>query len=427
MRWLIGLGLVIGVAFPGQAADQKMLFHAEAGDDHRVVSTECANRSFNPASVLKVATSLLALKTLGPDHRYITDFACRGPCSIEEGRLLGDLVIVGGDDPDFQAENAWLVAHELTELGITTISGDVIVEDVFYQGWEHGSEQRQTDRLRRAQLMGGRFRQTLDVTRWTQTHHATWEDAAPRHGWPQSPKPAISFEGSVRLGPGGEGVFHPLVRHLSNPLAVTLGRFNTFSNNDIIRVADPIGGPEAIEEMLKAITEGVPGEIRVSTASGERVNRLTARQVVRLLWAFEEICRNLDLDVSEILPVPGCVPGSLPRMFPRLAKGEGACTAVVKSGSLTTTDGGVAVLAGFFRSLEGETVAFCVGAPRAGMRLRQMRLAEQNWLLDLMGSLGGAVRRNCGAPLMFSDTMARAKKVRLFPVGDHNGESDAEK
>ncbi len=408
----IGIVIALGGIGWGESSGQGLLFHAEAGNQHRVVVSQGADKSFNPASVLKVATSLLALKTLGADSRYETNFACRGRCSIEDGLLQGDLVIIGGADPDFHAENAWLVAHELSKLGISGITGDLVIKGVFFQGWEHGVEKRQTDGLRRARLMEGRFLQALDVTRWDQSLHATWDDAAPRHGWPSEAKPTLSFGGTVQMGHGGEGVLHPLVRHRSNPLAVTLKRFNTFSNNDIIRVADPIGGSAAIERMLEEIAGDLPGEIKVTTASGERVNRLTAREVVKLLWAFDATCREEGLDPSDILPVPGCVPGSLPRMFPRLAQGKNSRTAIVKSGTLTNTDGGVAVLAGFFRSLKGETVAFCVAAPRAGGRLTHFRLVKQDWLLNLMGSVGGADPRTCGTPLVFSDTMADVQSTR---------------
>ena len=429
MKQRVGLGLTLTIAFAGvvHGAEPSLLFHAEAGSENRVVWTEGADRPFNPASVIKVATSLLALKTLGPDHRYITDFACRGPCTIDQGRLHGDLVILGGGDPDFHAENTWLVARELSKLGISKISGDLVVEGVFFQGWEHGVEGYQTDPLRRAQLMGGRFQKALDVTRWDRTLHATWEDAAPRHGWSMESLPSIAFGGVARMGLNESGVLHSLVRHRSNPLSLALERFNTFSNNDIIRIAEPIGGPAAIEALLKEIIAGLPGEIKVTTASGERINRLTARQVVKLLWAFDATCRELGLDTSEILPVPGCVPGSLPRMFPRLAQGENARTAIIKSGTLTNTDGGVAVLAGFFQSSEGQTVAFCVAAPKAGGKIQRMRLKEQDWLLDLMGSVGGANRRLCGTELVFSDTMADTRVTRLSGADTTHGESNAAK
>ncbi len=423
----LGFGIALGAAILGQAADQPLLYHAEAGNENRVVWTEGADQSFNPASVVKVATSLLALKTLGPDWRWVTNFACLGACTISEGKLQGDLVIIGGGDPDFQAENAWLVAHELNNLGISHVTGNIAVLGVFHHGWEHGVNGREIDVALRAQLMGGRFRQALHAGQWDRTLHATWEDAAPRHGWPPEMRPRISFGGTVRLASADGGDLQPLIKHRSNPLSVTLKRFNTFSNNDIIRVADPIGGPAAIEALLEDIAGDLHGEIKVATASGESVNRLTARQVVRLLWAFDAECRELGLDSSDILPVPGCVPGSLPRMFPRLAKGENARTAIVKSGTLTTTDGGVAVLAGFFHSLKGETVAFCVAAPHAGGRLTHFRLAEQDWLLDLMRSAGGADRRTCGTPLAFSDTMADTRVTRQSGADQKCGETHAAK
>jgi D-alanyl-D-alanine carboxypeptidase/D-alanyl-D-alanine-endopeptidase (penicillin-binding protein 4) len=421
----IGALILIAGSISAFAGDSTLLFHAEQGAGHRIVTTNHADQSFNPASVLKVATSLAALKKLGPDYRWATDFACSGVCTISDGRLQGDLVILGGMDPDFQAENAWLVAHELSELGIDTVTGDLVIKGVFFQGWEHGMEKRQTDALRRARLMGNRFRKALDVTRWDRSLHATWEDAAPRHGWSLDNPPRITLGGKPRLASSDDRKLQTLVRHQSNPLRITLKRFNTYSNNDIVRIGDQIGGPAAIQSLLEDLTTGIPGDIRVEAASGEKVNRLTARQIVRLLWAFDRTCRDLNLDPGDILPVPGCDPGSLPRMFPRLAKGNHARSAVIKSGTLTNTDGGVAVLSGFFDSLEGETVAFCVAAPRAGRRLRHFRLVEQDWLLDLMGTLGGARDRVCGPPPPFSDTMADAR-ITLQPGEKYmDGESNA--
>ncbi len=105
---LLGFGIALGAAVLGQAGDQPLLFHAEVGSEHRVLLTKSADQPFNPASVIKVATSMLALKTLGPDHRFVTDFACRGQCSVENGRLQGDLVIIGGADPIFRPKTLGL-------------------------------------------------------------------------------------------------------------------------------------------------------------------------------------------------------------------------------------------------------------------------------------------------------------------------------
>jgi len=57
-------------AAAGAASDQdRLVFHAETASGETVAS-QLADLPFNPASVVKVATSLWALESLGPDHRY---------------------------------------------------------------------------------------------------------------------------------------------------------------------------------------------------------------------------------------------------------------------------------------------------------------------------------------------------------------------
>ena len=136
---------------------------------------------------------------------------------------------------------------------------------------------------------------------------------------------------------------------------------------------------------------------------------MTARQVVRLLWALRDLGIRLRFVLEEVLPVPGCDPGPTPRMFPRLAAGASERTAVIKTGTLSTTDGGVAVLAGYFESRDKGPVAFCVAAPGAGGALRTWRIAEQEWLLDLMGQVGGAVPIECGPAPAYPETFAEVE------------------
>ena len=55
------------------------------------------NRAFNPASVMKLVTTLAALELLGPDFRWKTDAFLDGP--LEAGVLRGNLVLKGRGDP----------------------------------------------------------------------------------------------------------------------------------------------------------------------------------------------------------------------------------------------------------------------------------------------------------------------------------------
>ena len=56
-----------------------------------------AGKLFMPASNQKIVTGAVALSLLGPDYRFSTAFAARGP--VEGGVLRGDLVVVGRGDP----------------------------------------------------------------------------------------------------------------------------------------------------------------------------------------------------------------------------------------------------------------------------------------------------------------------------------------
>src|SRR5580765_6974819 len=61
---------------------------------------------FNPASVMKLATSLAALNKLGPEYRFKTSFYTSGPAISSNGELDGDLILVSGEDPSFSVPDA---------------------------------------------------------------------------------------------------------------------------------------------------------------------------------------------------------------------------------------------------------------------------------------------------------------------------------
>jgi len=402
MRWIVLLLLMRAIPTPG--AD---LVYAAGTDTGEVLVSKSPDRSFNPASVVKVGTSLMALERLGEDYRYVTEFSCTGPCTISDGRLSGDLVVTGGGDPDFQAENAWMVAEELSKLGIHSISGDLCIRGRFWIGWEHGIRKSEKNPSRRAELMGGRLRKAWDSRHWNHTLTATWEDAALRRGWESGKKFDILVEGKTVLEakPAGRDA-RLLVRHRSNPLPIILKRFNTYSNNDIIRIAEPLGGARALEAFLRALCADLPGKIRISSASGEGVNRMTAKQVLRLLSAFETICDRRHLRLQDLLPVPGCDPGPTGRMFPRLAGGEASRSAVIKTGTLSNTDGGIAVLSGFIESRKKGRILFCIAAPDSGSSLKRSRRKEESWLLNLEKQFGGTSVWECGGEFPLSDSSA---------------------
>jgi D-alanyl-D-alanine carboxypeptidase/D-alanyl-D-alanine-endopeptidase (penicillin-binding protein 4) len=88
-------------------------------------------RSFNPASVMKLITTLVALDNLGPAHTFKTRVLVEGP--LTDGILQGNLILQGGGDPALTLERFWLLLRELRVRGVREIRGDVVLDTQYYQ------------------------------------------------------------------------------------------------------------------------------------------------------------------------------------------------------------------------------------------------------------------------------------------------------
>ncbi len=85
-----------------------------------------ADAALNPASVMKLVTSFVALNQLGPGYVWKTDVWADGP--LREGVLEGDLVIKGYGDPTLTLERMWLLQRELRARGIRHIRGNLVLD-----------------------------------------------------------------------------------------------------------------------------------------------------------------------------------------------------------------------------------------------------------------------------------------------------------
>lgn len=90
-----------------------------------------AGKLLLPASNMKIVTSAVAMKELGPDYRYKTTFAVRG--AIRDSVLDGDLIVIGRGDPsisDTLRGSAMSVmygfADSLAARGIRRITGALV-------------------------------------------------------------------------------------------------------------------------------------------------------------------------------------------------------------------------------------------------------------------------------------------------------------
>jgi len=384
----------------GGAAQANLIWDVETAGGHEINSAH-GDLEFNPASVTKVATTWWALERLGVDHRFTTLVGYYGSWDRDTGVIHGSLVVTGGDDPDFQPENVFLVARELGRMGIRKVDDGLVIQGRFWLGWEGGPFKRSPNPAVRSLEAGHRLLHLLDPDHWTADERAEWEEQCKRRGWDAGSPPAIAVDGDVHLARGV--LAKPLLRHLSNPLSVILKRFNVFSNNDIERIADGLGGAAKLQEFLREKLDDSDHKIRLETACGEGSNQMTPKLVVKMLREFRRAITTYDLRPRDVLPVPGCDQGPVPLMFPKLATSDYAGALTCKTGTLGTTDGGVAVLAGYFETVQGGDVLFCIAATDAGGKIDRWRKHEQRWLINLMIRLGGVRGKPCGAPMALSD------------------------
>jgi serine-type D-Ala-D-Ala carboxypeptidase/endopeptidase (penicillin-binding protein 4) len=84
-----------------------------------------------PASTMKLLTSIVALDRLGPNKRGYTELRSAAP--VVDGVLQGDLVLVGGADPDLGLPQFWAMLMELREQGVTDIAGDVLIDRTLFR------------------------------------------------------------------------------------------------------------------------------------------------------------------------------------------------------------------------------------------------------------------------------------------------------
>lgn len=93
------------------------------------------NVAMNPASTMKLLTTISALETLGPAYRWKTEAYLDG--KLENGVLHGDLVFKGYGDPKFTIEQFWLWLRELRQRGLREIRGDIVLDQSFFAPLSH--------------------------------------------------------------------------------------------------------------------------------------------------------------------------------------------------------------------------------------------------------------------------------------------------
>jgi D-alanyl-D-alanine carboxypeptidase/D-alanyl-D-alanine-endopeptidase (penicillin-binding protein 4) len=339
------------------------------------VLEQAADQGYNPASAIKLATALVALRSLGPDHRFPTAVWTTGSFDAKTGTVSGDLVI-SGRDPSFHYEHAVLIARKLNEMGIRTVSGDLIVAPRFTMNFSASSVRS-----------GESLYDTLDATRRPAAATRAWYEERvllSDNAALQTTTPSVAVMGAVYVNSVPLGA-RLLFTHKSSTLVDVLKVLLCYSNNFMAeRLGDTLGGADGIERSLVRDL-GIPaGEIRFSTASGLGVNRLSPRNMMKIYRALLGELRRHGLSAVDILPVAGIDPGTLQKRF---AFHPSRGSVVAKTGTLIRTDGGASALVGQMRAQNGEVLLFVIFNQRGSVV--RFRNAQDTLLYSLQSARGG--------------------------------------
>lgn len=90
-----------------------------------------ADKAFVPASNLKLFVTAAGLDKLKPDYRFKTEVYTTGQIN-KKGVLQGDIIVKGYGDPSLSEEDMRNMAKELSNKGITSMTGDILVDDSYY-------------------------------------------------------------------------------------------------------------------------------------------------------------------------------------------------------------------------------------------------------------------------------------------------------
>jgi serine-type D-Ala-D-Ala carboxypeptidase/endopeptidase (penicillin-binding protein 4) len=270
----------------------------------RTLARHNIDKPFNPASVVKLATTLVALKKLGADHRFKIKVLTDGKID-EKGTLNGDVYFAGGA-PTLNDTSAELVDEELKKRGIKGVSGKLYVSKDFSFNFNESTENS-----------AGLFADRLKL----------------------NPKPQTA----VAEQPKGTELFD----FESHPLRDVLLYLNTHSNNFLAhKLGEAVGGVEVIRQFLISEVGLPPAEVNLETASGLGENSMTTRGIFIVLQELYEELKRQNLKPYDILPLASENNSTVGAVL-KESKFERAI--VGKTGTLSAADGGVgmASLAGF--------------------------------------------------------------------------------
>ncbi|HEX8335269.1 MAG TPA: D-alanyl-D-alanine carboxypeptidase [Pyrinomonadaceae bacterium] len=304
-------------------------------DGRHTLAEHNPDASYNPASLVKLSTSLVALRKLGKDFRFETRFFIEG--EVDNSGVLRGRLAVAGNDPTFGDFHATLVAKKLAERGVKKFEGELAVSPDFAFNFTNKPEEA-----------AERLAKVVKLT----------------------PK---TF--AVADAPAAD----PAFAVLSYPLRDILLYMNAHSSNFVAeRLGALVGGPEGIRAYLVNELKLPPEQVTLATASGLEINRMTPRGLVAVIRALDDEVRRQGLELVDIMAVASGDYGTLRR---RMVGTPLESAVVAKTGTLVNDDGGMASLGGVVYTQKYGKVYFVV--LNQGSRVAESRQLTDQLLAEI--------------------------------------------
>ncbi len=120
-----------------QIGSKDIALYAQAIDASDPLISINAQEPMVLASTAKLITALSALELLGPDYRWRTTAYLSTP--LRQGRIDGDLILVGGGDPSLNDQQLLAWFGKMYKRGLREIGGDIVLDR---QAFQHAEKDR---------------------------------------------------------------------------------------------------------------------------------------------------------------------------------------------------------------------------------------------------------------------------------------------
>jgi D-alanyl-D-alanine carboxypeptidase/D-alanyl-D-alanine-endopeptidase (penicillin-binding protein 4) len=295
------------------------LYFATANDS--IIFAELnSEKPFNPASLIKLLTTLYALETWSQEyvfHTYIgiSDTVDSLPSVISYAFIYGE------GDPLLHKRDIQMAFNRLRKSGIRKIADSLIINPMIMMNYNHTKRDTKYLLNKLIRRAGIRF-----------TGKIVYRNEMP-------PGKIVA----TRKSPELIEILRQLNAHSINPIADRLGLV--------------FGGPGTLENYFARLSGKDTSAFVIASCSGLGQNRLSPRDISIILRALKIKAEKSGIPLTKILPLNGIDGSSVAN---RLREMRFRRTFLAKSGTLIMTDSGVSALAGYIRTQNYGLVLFAL-------------------------------------------------------------------